>query len=171
MTTYTATATTKSGVTVTVNWSAAMIEKSIDGMVYGEELSSHCESVKITKDGKEVVTGRSRMDLVNSYPDLPAAAAGAMRGTRDGKEIVQPLSQEVYDLVIETIKQAREKSEADFVKEGQDNAEEELIINPAYAHMTTEEIKAAERKYDNIHNEGAEGFNPYRDNLYVKSTQ
>lgn len=43
----------------------------------------------------------------------------------------------------------------------------EPVINPDYAHMTRDEIAAAERKYDAVHNEGGEGYNPYRDNLYV----
>lgn len=41
------------------------------------------------------------------------------------------------------------------------------VINPRYAHMTKDEIKAAERRFDAINNEGGEGYNPYRDDLWV----
>jgi hypothetical protein len=43
----------------------------------------------------------------------------------------------------------------------------EMIINPSYAHMSRDEIKAAEKRFDDINNEGGEGYNPYRDNLFV----
>lgn len=35
--------------------------------------------------------------------------------------------------------------------------------NPHLKGLTPEEVKAKEREYDNIYNEGGEGFNPYRD--------
>lgn len=45
--------------------------------------------------------------------------------------------------------------------------EPEYVINPAYAHMSREEIKAAEERFDDVNNEGGEGYNPYRDNLWI----
>lgn len=45
----------------------------------------------------------------------------------------------------------------------------EVQLNPAYQGMTAEELKRAEKLYDDINNEGAEGYNPYRDNLFVTS--
>ncbi|AMD90132.1 hypothetical protein [Desulfovibrio fairfieldensis] len=44
---------------------------------------------------------------------------------------------------------------------------EELIINPDYAHMSAQQLSAAAREYDLVNNEGAEGFNPYRDRRYI----
>lgn len=41
------------------------------------------------------------------------------------------------------------------------------VRNPAYAHLSDAQIKDKEREYDLTHNEGAEGFNPYRDHLWV----
>lgn len=41
------------------------------------------------------------------------------------------------------------------------------VVNPQYANMSAAEIKTAEKNYDNLHNEGGEGYNPYRDNLTV----
>ncbi|MEY3787974.1 MAG: hypothetical protein RLZ75_2181 [Pseudomonadota bacterium] len=47
-------------------------------------------------------------------------------------------------------------------------ATEETVINPAYSNMTFEQIKTAETAWDNLQNEGTtEGFNPYRDNLFI----
>ena len=44
------------------------------------------------------------------------------------------------------------------------------VINPAYAKYTPEELAKLEREYDNIQNEGFnDGYNPYRDNLYVSA--
>jgi len=41
------------------------------------------------------------------------------------------------------------------------------VINPKYASMSVADAKAAEQNYDNVNNEGGEGYNPYRDNLTV----
>ena len=49
-----------------------------------------------------------------------------------------------------------------------ENEEPEYVINPAYAHMTMPQIKQAEIAYDNLHNEGREGYSPYRDNLWLE---
>ena len=40
--------------------------------------------------------------------------------------------------------------------------EEEKAINAIFEGKTQKEISALEAQYDNINNEGAEGFNPYR---------
>lgn len=51
---------------------------------------------------------------------------------------------------------AREKSE-----------DAELIVNPAYAGLSREELAQKENQYDRVMNEGGEGFNPYRDNYWI----
>ena len=40
-----------------------------------------------------------------------------------------------------------------------------IQINIIPANMSAAEIEAAEQNYDNLNNEGGEGYNPYRDNL------
>ncbi len=50
-----------------------------------------------------------------------------------------------------------------------DAAKSAPVINPRYAGMTGTELAKAEREYDKQHNEGGEGYNPYRDDLYVTS--
>lgn len=45
-----------------------------------------------------------------------------------------------------------------------------MVINPKFAHLSPEEIKRLEKEWDARNNEGGEGFNPYRDNLYVEKS-
>ena len=47
-------------------------------------------------------------------------------------------------------------------------SEPNLIKNPKYAGLSDEELKRLEAEYDKTHNEGGEGFNPYRDHLWIE---
>ena len=69
-----------------------------------------------------------------------------------------PVSDSEIDLLL------KEKARIDRAKESYDKG---MVINPLYAHMTAEQLRAAEASYDKLHNEGGDGYNPYRDNLWV----
>src|SRR5690606_36222934 len=94
----TITKTASNGVKVTAVWDACVLDDELDGYVYGQTLASFGESVTLEKDGDVIVIGKDCGSLSKTYPGMPAQAAGVIRGHRGGKEIVQPLSQEVYDL-------------------------------------------------------------------------
>ena len=136
--------TSQAGIKIEVKWSASMIPKSADGFVYGQEMVSHCDNVTISKDGNIII--ERGLSLSTNYPNLPAGAYGVIKGQLDGKQTVQPLSEETYNLVIKAISEAKAQAESDCDKP-EPKKEPELVINPAYSHMSKQEIKAAEQRY------------------------
>ena len=58
---------------------------------------------------------------------------------------------------------AERKNQAEQRKREEEEAAGFYERNPHLKGLTREEVKAKEREYDNIQNEGGEGFNPYRD--------
>ena len=158
--------TSQGGSQIDVKWSARMTSKKLDGFVYGPEMVSICDSITISKDGNVIITA-SHDSLSTTYSNLPDGAYGAIMGHNDGGETILPLSEAVYNLITAALTEAKAQAESDCDKP-EPKKEPELVINPAYSHMSKQEIKAAEQRYDHINNEGSEGYNPYRDNLYVE---
>ena len=61
------------------------------------------------------------------------------------------------------------KAQSDAKKE-RPNAGPNLIKNQKYANLSDAEIKRLEAEYDDLQNEGGEGFNPYRDRLWIEAS-
>lgn len=161
------TKTTSTGTTITVSWSASMTNINLDGDVTSQNISSICTGIKIEKTGQLVVAARDANSLSSNYPGMPAGAAGVICGTRDNKEVVVPMAAEAYNMITEMLAQAKAQAESDCEQPAQQKAAPEMIINPKFADMSRAEIKAAEIQYDAINNEGGEGYNPYRDELFI----
>lgn len=172
MTTKTTTKTKTSGaITVTVIHRTSTLDKTADGVVYGSEVVSYVDRITLTVNGNTVIDCAGHCFRIGKKEGqgfrtgfeerLPAQAFGyAQHG-----DMIQPLSEATYSLIVAAMAEARHEAEADFVTE--EEKPNELVINPLYADMTNDEIKKAERDYDTLHNEGGDGYNPYRDNLYV----
>lgn len=115
-------------------------------------------TVTISNNGAVVITVNSK-DIDRNPKDAPK---GAVARLGYGKHWAGQATLEIIDSLIDEI-----DSEVD-ANEKPAEQKEELVINPAYAHMTADEIKAAEKNYDNLQNEGyTDGFNPYRDNIWI----
>jgi len=68
-------------------------------------------------------------------------------------------------LVQESENLAKELEEARAERERKKEAKDAEIFEKMYGHlqgMSLEEIRREEREWDNLHNEGGEGYNPYR---------
>jgi hypothetical protein len=158
-----------SGSKIEVKWSASMVNTSLDGDVCGKELISFGELTLSGKDGSVAVYARGGLNAVStSWPNMPATAVAVVRGMRGSKEIVQPISKSTYDLILQLFAEAKKLAEADCQQPVATKKEEAnvFVVNPRYAHMSPEQIRAAERRYYLVNNEGGEGYNPYRDNLF-----
>lgn len=156
------------GVEITVKWSASMVDRDIDGVVYGQDAVSTCDSIELKKDGAEIIkTTWGAAALLTSYANMPTAAKAVIRGYKAGKEIVQPIGAETYEIILAAIKEAKKQAESDIKTTSDGEKEPALAINPDYAGLSRLELKQKEKDYDDLYNEGCEGFNPYRDNLYI----
>jgi len=159
--------TTLKGAVISASHSAIIVDKTLDGLTYGEELLSSSDGFTMTYKGRLIVKGYGINSINRSYPDMPEGAFAVIRGTNsENKEIAQPISKEAYDLLIDAINEARVEAEKNL-KEVEKVEEGKMTVNPEYADMTASELKTAEKQYDYINNEGGEGYNPYRDNYYI----
>jgi hypothetical protein len=161
--------TTSAGVIIKIEWSASMLEISLDGDVCGSDLASY-GSIELTDaNGDQLVWSRDVIhSLKSSLPDMPRGARGAISGSKGTKEVMQLIGQETYNLIVEAVSEAKEKAESDCLVVKKTNATEDLVVNTEYSHLSLSELKAAELNYDNANNEGMGGYNPYRDSLTVK---
>lgn len=144
-----------------------LLEDATIDTASGDHYIIYLGSMHISRDHPDCpVVGGHRMGISG----LPANAYGGIQGAKlDAKgrstaKGMMPLSEETFKAISEAHKEALEGI-ATAKKDAAD--ETDMIINPEYAHMTRDEIKAAERNFDDINNEGADGYNPYRDNLWV----
>ena len=165
--------TTSAGVEIKIEWSATMVSTSLDGDCGVSDVDSR-GSVELTDSkGNQIVWSNDVSSaLKGSLPDMPRGAKGAIsgskvtQGVKGFKEVMQLIGAETYDLIKLAVQEAREIAESEL--NISEKPAENLIDNPKFAHLTNTEIKAAELSYDNLHNEGGEGFNPYRDSLIIK---
>lgn len=83
-------------------------------------------------------------------------------------QMSEKVSDDTKTLVLKFLEEINTIQELDAIeKEYKKNAKIEAENAPNIPELlknkSFEEIKALENKYDAIHNEGAQGFNPYRD--------
>ncbi|MBE0434699.1 MAG: hypothetical protein IBX56_02720 [Methylomicrobium sp.] len=153
---------TKNNVTVTRIFGEYQDRINADGdIVYVTKYKDETKVI-VSNNGKVVITIDSK-DIDRDPKDAPN---GAVARLGHGVHWAGKATLDIIDSLISEI-------DGDFTAdEKQEEQKEELVINPAYAHMTQEEIKAAEKRWDDTQNEGSmDGFNPYRDNLWVPINQ
>jgi len=171
------TSTTESGLTIKViiNHGCADKEINADGDIIklGSEYVEFT-SIYLIKDGKTVAhtgdlnffyTLESRtINGRNSWANEIEKGAYA----RFGDKVV---SKATYEAIVDLLSLAKTDQEPKSIMT-EEKKEEEIVINPAYAHLSMQQIKEAEKNWDNVQNEGTtEGFNPYRDNLFIPLDQ
>lgn len=164
MSTSTITKTTSTGATITAVHSAKIVKKYFEGCEDGERLSSSLNSLKVTINGKVVLNALTYGEILTTSGNIPSSSYGIMH-THKGDA---PITEEGYKLAEEAIKEAKEEAEKEFDTDEEEVEKEVLVVNPEYVNLTDKELSELENNYDNINNEGAEGFNPYRDNYLVK---
>lgn len=111
-------------------------------------------TVSLVKDGKIAIS----TDFIKKTGQMPKGAAARMGWSNvyvssTTLEIIENLMAEV------AAEEADEKAPVTKV--------ETFVVNPTYAHLTNAELAQKIKDYDLLQNEGADGYNPFRDNYYV----
>ena len=156
---------TASGVEVTVTVIFGMVSSAInaDGDIVncGDKFKKSV-TTRLSKNGETLEFDRFEgMTGVIEWSKIPASSKtpkGAY--ARIGSSYV---SEQTWNARAEALAEI----EAQIVEPAEKPAVK-MIKNPAYAHMTDEQIKTAEINYDNLQNEGCNddgNFNPFRDRL------
>jgi len=116
-------------------------------------------TISLIKDGKVAIT----TEFIQTDGKMPKGAVARI-GWSDVYvsqatfDIINKLKKEVADIQIDD----EEKAPKEIIKA--------FVKNPAYSHMSDAEIKAAEKNWDNIQNEGySDGYNPYRRHPYPQA--
>lgn len=136
---------TINGLQITVDINTTTIDKTVDGIKYGEEDVTRT-TIKLIKGGNVIAEGSELIDLRPSmyqdHAELAKKGAVAMLGRQP---VGKPTADAIKAALIET-------GEIE-----QDDTDE--ILQKIKAHRI-DETKAAQ--YDRTNNESSEGFNPYR---------
>lgn len=145
--------TTSGGGVITVAYSAVELDKTLDGYRYGTEVVGSFEEMKLEHNG-ELIISFAGAPLLKSYPNMPKGAYAVIKGLKK----VQPISKEVYDIILEACRKAKAEANAEF-EQKEEVTETEVVDGSAQE----------EQDYDNLYNEGYEGFNPYRGAVEIKT--
>ena len=109
----TVTKTTSTGTEVVVSWSASADAINADGQSVGHQVQSVCTGVQINLTSGVSIKANSVTALSRKHPGMPTAAAGVIHGHNGTKSVAQPLTAELYDMILQAAAEAQSKAESD----------------------------------------------------------